>query len=101
METPLKIKNQVCTVMTVPTIEDAERICSIWDRFKLTETQYMRVCIHPYSYRKRPNYILSRHPLFKENFDINEAKKHVVKIETEQPKTNEQITPLTKPQEAD
>ena len=36
-----------------------------------------------------------------ENFDINEAKKHVVKIETEQPKTNEQITPLTKPQEAD
>jgi|688.fasta_scaffold239156_1 hypothetical protein len=61
----------------------------------------MRVCIHPYSYRKRPNYILSRHPLFKDIFNLNEAKKQLEKSETEQSKTNEQITPLAKPQEAD
>ena len=27
VENPQKIKNQICTVMHVPTIEDAERIC--------------------------------------------------------------------------
>lgn len=34
----------------------------------------MRVCIHPLSYRKRPPHILSRHPLFKDVFDLIIAK---------------------------
>jgi hypothetical protein len=61
--------------MHVPTIEDAERICSTWNNFKLTEKQLMRVCIHPLSYRKRPAHIQSRHPLFKDVFDPLLAKK--------------------------
>ena len=27
---PIKIKEQLCTVLTVPDIEDAERICLKW-----------------------------------------------------------------------
>jgi hypothetical protein len=77
--------------MTVPTIEDAERICSTWNNFRLTEKQYMRVCIHPFSYRKRPAFILSRHPLFKDVFDPVLAKKLSIKEPSE--KESEAATP--------
>ena len=74
VDVPQKIKHQVCTVMHVPTIEDAERICSTWNNYRLTEKQFMRASIHPLSYRRRPAYIQSRHPLFIDRYDPTLAK---------------------------
>ena len=37
VEPPQKIKGQVCTVISVPTIEDAERVSSYWNDFRLSE----------------------------------------------------------------
>ena len=31
IERPLKIRDQICTILTVPDIEDAERICLTWN----------------------------------------------------------------------
>ena len=87
--------------MSVPTIEDAERICSVWNNFKLNEKQFMRVCIHPYSYRKRPAHILSRHPLFQDVFDPVLAKKFKEAEEIERQQASETTTPQPGKQEPD
>ena len=38
IEKVMKIRDQICTVLTVPDIEDAERICLTWNQHKLNES---------------------------------------------------------------
>lgn len=87
------IKGQKCTVLTVATVEEAERICTIWNRFKLTEKEFLKASIHPFSYRKRPTFTLSRHPLFKSVFDPEMAAIHKAKEASEQVKFEPDKTP--------
>ena len=56
----------MCTILTVPDIEDAERICLTWNQHVLNERQRLKAHVHPYSFRKRPKEKLSIHPVFKD-----------------------------------
>ena len=69
----------------------------MWNNFRLTEKQFLRVCIHPFSFRKRPKHLLSRHPLFKSKFDPATAKHLAEKEAEEERKKSEATTPLAKP----
>ena len=67
---PVKVKDQYCTVLTVPDIEEAERICLKWDHIIVNDKQQrLKAHIHPYSYRRRPTDKVSIHPLFKDRFN--------------------------------
>lgn len=73
---PVKVKDQYCTVLTVPDIEEAERICLKWDHIIVNDKQQrLKAHIHPYSYRRRPTDKVSIHPLFKDRFDPKTVKK--------------------------
>ena len=69
IEKPIRIRDQICTVLTVPDIEDAERICLTWNEHVLNENQTLKANIHPYSFRKRPMEKLSIHTIFKNYYD--------------------------------
>ena len=58
-------------MLTVPDIEEAERICLKWDQRIVNEAkkQRLKVHLHPYSYRRRPADKLSLHPMFKSRYD--------------------------------
>ena len=81
---PVKIKEQLCTVLTVPDIEDAERICLKWHQLEVNNAQHkLKANIHPYSFRKRPTDKLSIHPLFKDRYKPKLIK--ATKTDQEQP----------------
>ena len=67
---PVRIKNQYCTVLTVPDIEDAERICKQWNNVVVHDRiQKLKAHVHPYSYRRRPTDKLSLHPIFEDRYN--------------------------------
>lgn len=59
-----RVREQVCAVLKVPDIEDAELICHTWNNFKHGDNQKLKANVHSFSYRKRPRNKPSRHPLF-------------------------------------
>ena len=73
IEKPMKIREQICTVLTVPDIEDAERICLTWNHHLLNEKekQRLKAHVHPFSYRKRPLDKPSLHTIFKDYYNPN------------------------------
>jgi hypothetical protein len=62
--TVMTINEKQCAVLTVQDIEEAERLCLTWHAKKATENNYLKVNVHPYSYRKRPAHKKSHLPLF-------------------------------------
>jgi hypothetical protein len=60
----MTINEKQCAVLTVQDIEEAERLCLTWHAKKATENNYLKVNVHPYSYRKRPAHKKSHLPLF-------------------------------------
>ena len=94
IEKPTKIRDQICTVLTVPDIEDAERICLTWNEHVLNEKQTLKASIHPYSFRKRPVEKLSIHTIFK-NYYNPDLKPQIKKIEPPSIVKNEIPVPVT------
>jgi hypothetical protein len=45
-------------------MEDAERLCVEWNGSKVSENNYLKVNLHPFSYRKRPIHKKSHHSIF-------------------------------------
>ena len=58
------INEKNCAVLTIADIEDAERLCVEWNGSKVSENNYLKVNLHPFSYRKRPIHKKSHHSIF-------------------------------------
>lgn len=59
------IKGQFCMLVTLEDIQEAERFCRTWNKFKISQTRKLKAHIHPYSnpLRLRPEQLSPLIPL--------------------------------------
>jgi hypothetical protein len=58
------INEKNCGILTLKSIEDAERLIVEWNGVKASEGNYLKLSVHPWSSRKRPTDLKSTNPLF-------------------------------------
>jgi hypothetical protein len=84
---PEVVRNQMCCVVEVEDIEDAEKMCLIWNKHQIDRNQWLKVHIHPYSYRLRPKDKLSIHAIFKSKYNEELGEQRKQKFLSEKLKT--------------